>query len=397
MHHLRHPAAVARPDHRQRRTALHAGQLLGELRRDHLGAHHLHHRRRDHDRAGRLARRALRSQAAVRRLHHQLHHHLDDVRCGAVAGTDRRIPPDAGREQRRPGAAVAGDPVRHLSGGTTRLRDGGLGHGRDDRPDPRADARRLSHRDVQLALRVLHQPAVRPAGHARAAAVHARDRQRAPSALRLARLRRAQHRHRRTADDAGSRQQPGLVHLARDHRRGRARRPVHLPVPGAHGLGAAPADPAGAVPRRELLRRARADVRGRHPARVIDRADGALAADTGQLPGRDRRPADGAARHRQPVHHRPVRPAGVARRSALAGRDRPGDAMLVVLGDDRLDAGRVGAGTGHHHRGAGRRAGPGVHAAAGAGVRDAGAAACAPRARRCSAWAATSARRSACR
>ena len=99
-----------------------------------------------------------------------------------------------------------------------RLRDGGLGHGRDDRPDPRPDTRRLSHRDVQLALRVLHQPAVRPAGHARAAAVHARDRQRAPSALRLARLRRARHRHRRAADDAGSRQQPGLVHLARDHR-----------------------------------------------------------------------------------------------------------------------------------------------------------------------------------
>ena len=49
------------------------------------------------------------------------------------------------------------------------------------------------------------------------------DRGREPAALRLARLRRAQHRHRRAADDAGPRQQPGLVHLERDHRRGRAR------------------------------------------------------------------------------------------------------------------------------------------------------------------------------
>ena len=65
----------------------------------------------------------------------------------------------------------------------------------------------------------------------------------------------------------------------RDHRRGGAGRPGHLSVPGAHGVGAAAADPAGAVPRREFLRRAGADVRGRHHAGLVDRADGALAAD----------------------------------------------------------------------------------------------------------------------
>ena len=43
-------------------------------------------------------------------------------------------------------------------------------------------------------------------------------RKREPSALRLVRLYRAQHRHRRATDDAGSRQQPGLVHLERDRR-----------------------------------------------------------------------------------------------------------------------------------------------------------------------------------
>ena len=94
--------------------------------------------------------------------------------------------------------------------------------------------------------------------------------------------------------------------------RGGAGRSGHLPVPGAHGLGAASADPPDAVPRREFLRRPGADVRRRHSAGLIDRADGAVAADAGQLSGGDRRPADGAARHRQPVHHRPVRPAGDA-------------------------------------------------------------------------------------
>ena len=42
--------------------------------------------------------------------------------------------------------------------------------------------------------------------------------------------------------------------------RGRARRPRHLPVPGAHGLGAAAVDPAGAVQGRQLLRRPGDDV-----------------------------------------------------------------------------------------------------------------------------------------
>ena len=226
---------------------------------------------------------------------------------------------------------------------------------------------------VQLALGVLHQPAVRRAGDARADALHAGHRGREPAAVRLARLRRAGGRHRRHADDAGPRQQAGLVHLARDHRRGGPGRPRHLPVPGAHGLGAEAADPAGAVPRRELQCRPGADVRGRHAAGFQHRADGAVAADPRQLSGGDRRIADGAAGHRQPGHDHPVRPAVDARRFALPGRDRPADAVLVVLGDDRLDARRVRARDDHHDRDPGRRAGAGVHAAAGARLRDAGA------------------------
>ena len=146
---------------------------------------------------------------------------------------------------------------------------------------------------------------------------------------------------------------------------------AHLSVPGAHGLGAAAVDPAGAVPRREFFRRPGADVRRRHPAGLVDRADGALAADARQLSGGDRRSADGAARRRHPDRHRAGRASVDARRSASSGGARSGAAMLVVLDDDRLDAGRVGARDHHHHRAAGRRDGPGVHAVAGARLRHA--------------------------
>ena len=76
----------------------------------------------------------------------------------------------------------------------------------------------------------------------------------------------------------------------------------------AHGLGAAPVDPPGTVPRREFFRRPGVDVRGRHDAGVQYRADGAVAADAGQLSSGNRRAADGLARHRQPCHHHPVWP-----------------------------------------------------------------------------------------
>ncbi len=183
VHHLRDAAPVARPDHCQCRAALHAGQLLRELRRDHLGADRLHHGGRDHDGASRMAGGTLRPQAAVRDMHHRLHHHLDAVRRRAIAGTDRRVPPHAGRVQRRAGAAVAGDPVRYLSGGTPRFRHGGLGNGRDDRTDPGPDARWLPDRHLQLALRLLYQPAVRRARDARVDPVHARARWAENSAL----------------------------------------------------------------------------------------------------------------------------------------------------------------------------------------------------------------------
>ena len=60
-----------------------------------------------------------------------------------------------------------GGDARHLSARQARLGDGDLGHGGDARADHGADARRLSHRFLFLALGVLRQPAVRNPHHRR--------------------------------------------------------------------------------------------------------------------------------------------------------------------------------------------------------------------------------------
>ena len=189
VHRRCHADAGARPDHRQCRAALHAGQPVGDLRRDHLGPDQLHHRRSDHDRAGRLAGRALRPQIPVHHLPDRLHHHLDDVRCRAVADADGGVPPAARHVRRRTGAAVAGDDDGHLPDGAARPGDGDLGRRRHGRPDHRPHPRRLPDRDVQLALRLLHQPAVRHPRHARPAVFHAALASQLQHAVRLDRLR----------------------------------------------------------------------------------------------------------------------------------------------------------------------------------------------------------------
>ena len=63
------PDADAGLHDRQCGAAVHAGQHVGQRRRDHLGADLLRDRRRDHDRAGRLDGGAVRPQEPVHRLH----------------------------------------------------------------------------------------------------------------------------------------------------------------------------------------------------------------------------------------------------------------------------------------------------------------------------------------
>ena len=71
-------------------------------------------------------------------------------------------------------------------------------------PDAGSDARRLAHRQLQLALGVLHQRAVRHHGGGRSAGVLPRHHARTQE-LRLLRFQRAQHRRRRAADIPRSR------------------------------------------------------------------------------------------------------------------------------------------------------------------------------------------------
>jgi DHA2 family multidrug resistance protein len=100
--------------------------------------------------------------------------------------------------------------------------DGDLGHGRGAGSDARAAARRLAHRQLQLALGVLHQRALRHPRRARRHGLFPRHDAR-EEALRFLRLRAAEHRHRRAAAAAGSRADQGLVQLRRDQARERHR------------------------------------------------------------------------------------------------------------------------------------------------------------------------------
>ena len=98
-----------------------------------------------------------------------LRRRLDAVRHGRHLAADGGVPLPARHVRRRAGAAEPGDDARHLSVRAPRAGDGDLRHGRHGGADHRPDARRLPHRGVQLALRVLREPAVRHSGDDRAA------------------------------------------------------------------------------------------------------------------------------------------------------------------------------------------------------------------------------------
>ncbi len=87
-----HLHAGSRYDDRQCRPALYAGQPAGLPRPDHLGADLLYRRGSDHDGAGGMAVGALRPQEFLRHQHGWVHDHLDDVRRGADARRDDRLP-----------------------------------------------------------------------------------------------------------------------------------------------------------------------------------------------------------------------------------------------------------------------------------------------------------------
>ena len=104
------------------------------------------------------------------------------VRPGAEPAAARALPHHPGRHRRRDAAAVAGRAARGVSAARARQGHGLLGPRHRRRADPRAGARRLADRHLQLALGVLHQPAGRhrvarddEALHLRSAVPAARD------------------------------------------------------------------------------------------------------------------------------------------------------------------------------------------------------------------------------
>ena len=94
-----------------------------------------------------------------------VHHRLGAVRDRDVAGRDGDVPRASGRRRRLHRAARPGDTVRHQPAREARPGDGAVRRRRDDRPDPRAGARRLADRQLQLALGVPGQPAGRHPVH----------------------------------------------------------------------------------------------------------------------------------------------------------------------------------------------------------------------------------------
>ena len=83
--------------------------------------------------------------------------------CGMAQSlvADRAVPGSARRIRRGARSALAIRAAQHQSAGAAGIGDGDVGRRGDGRSDPRPGARRLADRELQLALRLLHQPADR--------------------------------------------------------------------------------------------------------------------------------------------------------------------------------------------------------------------------------------------
>ena len=141
-----------------------------------------------------------------------------------------RVPHHPGRHRRRAAAAVAGGAARSLRAAGSRQGHGLLGARHRRRADSRAGARRLAHRQLQLALGVLHQHPGRHRVDRDDQAVHLRSAVPADRVAqgRLLGHRHARRRHRRAADRARQGPAGRLVRVEHDRRRWRSSRAVTL-------------------------------------------------------------------------------------------------------------------------------------------------------------------------
>ena len=106
----------------------------------------------------RLDRQLLRPQAHAARRRLRLHRRRLSLRPRAHAAHADLLPRHAGRHRRRAAAALAGRDAGGLPAAGSRQGDGLLGTRHRGRAHARPGDRRLAHRQLQLALGLLHQP-----------------------------------------------------------------------------------------------------------------------------------------------------------------------------------------------------------------------------------------------
>ena len=152
-----HVHGGARYEHRQRRPAAYRRQSFRGAGRKHLGADVVSGLQRHRAAAERLALFDRRPQAFLHGLCRAVHDQFVSVRVRAQSPHADHLPHSSGRGRRRLAAERAGHSRRYFRSrqarhGICRLWHRG-GHGAGHR----SDARRLDHRQFQLALDFLHQ------------------------------------------------------------------------------------------------------------------------------------------------------------------------------------------------------------------------------------------------
>ena len=186
-------ANVALPQHCRLGRRLPGRGNLGTDQLPRLLGHHPPHLR--------LALQPHWPQTLLHELRRHVHRLLGALRIRTQSRLAHLCPHSAGPWRWRPRAQRTGYPRRHLLHREARPGLRTLRHGRRRRSRDRANARRLDHRQLQLALDLLHQPPLRPAlalplqPHGRGPARGHRADQ-APRPHRLHRPRRRRHRCR---------------------------------------------------------------------------------------------------------------------------------------------------------------------------------------------------------
>jgi len=143
--------------HRQRRPAAHRRRPRRIAGRSHLGPHLVPRRQRRHPPGQQLSHDVHRPQKVLHDLRRPLRHQLRPLRTRAVPAAAHLLPRPARRRRWRSCALRAVHPRRHLPTRKTRPGLRSLRPRRRHCARYRPHARRLDHRQLRLALDLLHQ------------------------------------------------------------------------------------------------------------------------------------------------------------------------------------------------------------------------------------------------